>query len=52
MNAKLYALWLFLACLAAALLGFALGGQEDTKPPLRNDYNAYEKSVMEQVNDR
>ena len=40
MKSKFYALCLFLACLAAAMLGYALGGQVDTSKPLEVGKNA------------
>ena len=81
MRGKKYALWLFLACLAAAFLGYLLGGQVEEHNPLERipetvtdyetimregtveaqgsglkedftDYNEYEASVAQQIQDR
>lgn len=68
MNGKFYAICLFLACLAAAMLGYSLGGlPSETKPSESArethtdqatveeaylDYNDYESHVAEIINDR
>ena len=65
---KFYALCLLIACLAAAMLGYALGGQINKNPPsesvtdaqtveeygieAQGSYLAYEQEVAEIVNDR
>lgn len=36
MSGKFYALWLFLACLAALLVGYALGGRVIPSKPLES----------------